>query len=387
MEDFNKDELLDKYNTGTASDDERALVESWYLTSSLFNAVPDLEQVLEDQARSKQLLVDYMQKSRGVIHLGRLAVAASIAIVLGIGLWFYMLRETESDNKLTIAMQTAADNIAPGKNKATLTLANGETIDLNEAKSGIVIDAGKLSYNDGTALNGDGVKNSSANHELLTASTPRGGTYQIILPDGSKVWLNAASTLRFPTTFSGLDQRVVSLNGEAYFEISKDKQHPFIVESRGQKVKVLGTHFNVDNYGDEDEAKTTLIEGSVIVSLYNAKQAGNKESAAITSRYLKPGEQSRIDTQASSIAISAINTEEVIAWKNGEFVFNDESFELIMKKMARWYNIDVVYEHKPLGQSFTGVISRDKKLSEVLNALIKTKKVKFRVEGRKVTVF
>lgn len=385
MEEINKDELFDRYNSGTASDDEKYLVESWYLKSPIYDAVPDMEQVLKDQNHSKELLVEYMQRGQHRLPWARLAIAASIVVVLGMGMWFYRLQKTETQQGLTETMQ-AAENIEPGKNKATLTLANGQTIDLNGSKSGILIDAGKLSYNDGTPLQGDGAKKASAGLQLLMASTPRGGTYQIILPDGSKVWLNAASTLKFPATFSGIAQRVVNLSGEAYFEIAKDKKHPFIVESRGQKVEVLGTHFNIDTYGDEEEAKTTLIEGSVKVSLSNNQQSKQEQAAAI-SKLLRPGEQSKISKSGTTIGVSFVNTDEVMAWKDGDFIFNDESFELIMKKMARWYNIDVIYERKPEGQSFTGVISRDKKLSEVLNALIKTKKVNFRVEGRKVTVF
>lgn len=270
-----------------------------------------------------------------------------------------------------------AKHISIGKNAAILTLADGRKIDLLKAENGRLTEEsgvairktayGKLVYE---------VKEVSTrvNNEkyLNTISTPKGGQYQVILPDETIVWLNAASSIRFPAGFTNLKQRKVQLSGEAYFEVAKDKQHPFIVETGQQEVEVLGTHFNLNAYGDEQNVKTTLLEGSVRV-------LSGKDLVV-----LKPGQQSLLHNHTLDVANA--DTEEAVAWKNGYFKFNSEPLPSIMRKLSRWYDVEVVYEGKPGNDRFGGTISRYKNLADVLEMLESTKLVKFKVEGRKIIV-
>lgn len=294
-----------------------------------------------------------------------LTAVASIAIAIALGIWFY------TSNQPIINPQSQALNkskIIPGTNKATLTLANGKTISLSDAKTGIVIDASKVTYNDGAEIK---------NAEVLgmqTLSTPRGGTYQVILPDGTQVWLNAASTLSFPANF-GRDNRKVELEGEAYFEVHKDKNRPFIVKSNKQQVTVLGTHFNINTYPDEESTKTTLLEGSIKLAA-----SGIFADEVI----LKPNQQSILKN--NTITVLPVDSESAIDWKNGYFSFNKENLPAIMRKISRWYDLEIVYYGNYTGNDFTGVVSRKKEVSEVLNLLELTGLVHFKIEGRRITV-
>lgn len=229
--------------------------------------------------------------------------------------------------------------------------------------------------------------NNPLKHELVVAaiSTPRGGTYQILLPDGTRVWLNAETSLKFPTSFQGTaDRRVELSSGEAYFEVSKDKQHPFVVVSNGQEVKVLGTHFNINSY--DAEVKTTLFEGSVNVRQLlpkGGRGAGNgnlKEKGIV----LKPGEQSLV--YQNTLKVYAADVEAAQAWKNGNFLFRAESIESIMRKISYWYDMEVVYVEPKSREKFTGLVARNRKLSEILKLLELSGQVKFRIEGRRVYV-
>lgn len=297
----------------------------------------------------------------------QLAAAASVIIVLSISLWIYNAGP-DTDKSKTSKNSDLATDIAPGGNKATLTLADGKTIVLSNAKKGIVIDAGKLSYNDGTSLRE--ATSAVTKNNLMKISTPKGGQYELILPDGSKIWLNAASTLKFPKTFSGQPARIVELSGEAYFEVSKDKKSPFRVRSAGQEVEVLGTHFNVNAYHDEANIKTTLLEGKVKVN-----------GAAI----LNPDEEAVVAD--GKIKINRVNAQEAIAWKNGEFRFNDEELGAIMRKIARWYNLEISYEHENMQtQLFGGTITKFGNVSDVLRMLELTGGVHFKLEGRRIIV-
>ena len=296
------------------------------------------------------------------------AVAAVISTIT-LGTWLFY-----TSQKLMIRPEpelSSQKDIAPGKNTATLTLANSKTITLSEAKNGVVI--GKnIQYNDGSFID----ENLATDTQMLVAETPRGGTYQVILPDGSRVWLNAASKLKFPAAFNDKDKRVVELvHGEAYFEVAKHKQHPFIVENKGQKVEVLGTHFNVSAYEDEPAIKTTLLEGAVKVSTTKA------------SKYLKPGQQST--TKGNYVSVSEVDTETETAWRNGDFIFNGQSLEMAMKTISRWYNIDVRYEFTPAQDlEIEGQISRSRPLKAVLNVIKNAGgiNVNFEIKGREVII-
>ncbi|MBE9599267.1 FecR family protein [Pedobacter sp. MC2016-24] len=375
--------LLEKYIAGTCSEEECATVEAWYAQWNEGSAVLPEEKLELAMKRIQERLPTAQDESRTLtahhkenypVKINWISWAAAAAIILStsFGIWFYNNNQLD---KVSIAKNTGAKDILPGKNTAVLTLSNGKSIKLSDAKSGIVIDANQLSYNDGAVVDSSlrGVTTpQSHTNELLTATTPRGGQYQFTLPDGTRVWLNAASTLKFPSNFKSESTRTVKLIGEGYFEVAKDKSKPFIVETEQQQVKVLGTHFNVNSYSDEHSIKTTLLEGSVQLN------AGTHQLT------LKPGEQAALS--GTKIDLQQVDTEDAIAWKNGIFVLNDEDLESIMRKVARWYDVEVYYQNKPPKMSFLGALSRSKNLSVLLKVLEESGQVHFKVEGRRITV-
>lgn len=295
----------------------------------------------------------------------RVAVAAAAIFAITLGVWlFYTPRHPEASADLL----AYTNDIPPGRNTATLTLANGKVIHLDTNKTSVVAT--------------DSVKNTT----MLTASTPRGGTYQVVLPDGTKVWLNADSKITFPSQFSR-SKREVSIAGELYFEVAEDKTHPFIVKSEGQQIEVLGTHFNVNAYADEKSIKTTLLEGSVKVSP-SPIPSSSDPSMLRDDIMLKPGQQSLVGSD-KRITIKNIIPEDAIAWKDGYFRFYEVDLQTFMNTIARWYDIEVDYEggiHHYKGLAFGGSVSRSKNISEVLKILAQTGKVHYRIEGRKVTI-
>lgn len=307
------------------------------------------------------------------------AVAASILLISGVALYFYMHSDqVDLDNSIS-----NASNILPGTNSATLTLADGKKIKLSESANGnLAKEAGVLIVKTADGKLVYQVQNSAAETEQInTISTAIGETYQVRFSDGTAVWLNAASSLKFPAKFSKLSSRVVELNGEAYFEVAKDKAHPFIVKSRDQELRVLGTHFNINSYADERSVTTTLLEGAVQVSLSN-RLAGN---ADLKNVQLKPGQQSVLS--GTSITVAQVQTDNVVAWKNGNFMFNNESMEVVMRKLSRWYNIDVKYAEPTVRQiRFFGTISRFSNVSKVLEMIALTNEVKFEVKGKEITI-
>ncbi|MDP2413518.1 FecR family protein [Daejeonella sp.] len=273
-------------------------------------------------------------------------------------------------------------DIEAGENKAILTLGDGSKIILDDAKNGILANQGGnsvLKAAEGEVIYSflSEVKDPLTVDEHTpviynTIETPKGGKFQIKLPDGSKVWLNAASSLRFPTVFNG-SKRQVELKGEAYFEVSPDKSKIFEVNTRNQVVQVLGTHFNINAYLDEPTVNTTLLEGSVRVS----------DLRTNISQLLKPGEQSQLSEQIEVINLK--NTNEAVAWKEGYFQFDDADIKTVMRQIERWYDVSVVYEGDVPNYRFGGEIERNLSLLQVLKVLEKTK-VHFRLEGREVIV-
>ncbi len=245
------------------------------------------------------------------------------------------------------------NDAAPGGNRATLTLADGRTIDLSESQTGIVVGE-DITYLDGSSVVNGRQQATNEKQLTLTLRTPKGGTYQVTLPDGTKAWLNSASTLTYPSRFNE-NERVVQLEGEAYFEVRPAANAPFRVVSTGQTVEVLGTNFNVNAYPDEHTVRTTLINGAVrVVTDQNAT-------------VLKPGQQS--EAGAAGLAVANVDIETIVDWKSGDFVFADESLESIMRKVARWYDVEVVYQDKLPNEGYSAQISRNRNLSEVLHIL------------------
>ncbi|SMD15218.1 FecR family protein [Pedobacter nyackensis] len=306
-----------------------------------------------------------------------MAAAATLLIMLSAGLIFYKSKFLPSVKTNTVSNKA---DILPGGNKAILTLSNGErrvltdsTINqlVNQPGGSIIKAANGILVYKANSLSGN---SSSETGEVVmnNLTTPRGGEFQIILPDGTHVWLNAASSLKFPSSFKG--KRLVELTGEAYFEVAKNKKMPFIVHTKNQEVEVLGTHFNINSYTDELATKTTLLEGSVKISAQ-----GNQ-------KILTPGEQSQLYKNTKAIKVTPVNLEEAVAWKNGYFVFNDEKLENIMRRVCRWYDVDCQFEGKQGELSFIGVVERSKNISSLLKVLELTGNVHFKIEGRKIIV-
>ncbi len=269
-------------------------------------------------------------------------------------------------------------DIPPGGNKATLTLADGKIIVLDNIDSGmvsleretaIVKKEGKLIYK---PININ--KNPSLPVSYNTINTPKGGQQMIVLPDGSKVWLNSASSMKFPTQFND-SVRKVEINGEGYFEIQPNKEVPFIVSSKKLTVRVLGTHFNINAYEDEAEEKVALLEGSVQLSSPSTE----------LNQIIEPGQQASLDG-SGKLSVSEVDVENIIAWKQGKFKFESMDIESIMRQISRWYDIEVEFE-KNIQQRFNGTISKDVSLITLLKALGETEEVNFKIEGRKITVF
>jgi transmembrane sensor len=308
----------------------------------------------------------------------RYAAAAIVLLVSGAAIWWEISRFAGNDGTRSESVVQTAD-IAPGGDKAVLTLADGTKIILDNAANGnvaqqgntkiIKLDNGQLAYQ--TPLSGRRGVGGEALYN--TIATPKGGQYQIVLPDGSKVWLNAASSIKFPAAFTG-STRQVEIAGEVYMEIAKNAKQPFIVKTNGTEVQVLGTSFNINAYSDEEAIKTTLIEGSVKVVKEN--------SEAI----LKPGEQAVISNSAASkIQKILVETDEVLAWKNGDFDFGHSDIRSIMRQLSRWYDIDVVYEGQMPERSFSGSMQRNMNLSAALRVLERSN-IHFRMEGKKLIV-
>ena len=276
--------------------------------------------------------------------------------------------------------QNQVQDIAPGGNKTILTLANGKKIIIKNAQNGLLAKEGTSAINkthEGTIIyqrspNGNGQNPEPVSYNTITI--PRGGEYQaIILPDGSKVLVNSASSLRYPTAFPG-NERKIELTGEAYFEVVKNPSKPFRVICNDQMVEVLGTHFNINSYDDEPAIKTTLLEGKV-------KVTATSDNAV---KILLPGQQAVLN--ASSFTVNPVDTEEAIAWTNGKFMFNNDNIVYIMREISRWYNVEVDFSGPIPTSGFYGGTPRSKNVSEVLNTLQLTGKVHFKIEGRKITV-
>jgi ferric-dicitrate binding protein FerR (iron transport regulator) len=274
------------------------------------------------------------------------------------------------------------NDIEAGENKAILTLGDGSRIILDDAKNGILANQGgnsvlkaaegEIVYSFINEIKDPLTEDQQVPVIYNTIETPKGGKFQIVLPDGSKVWLNAASSLRFPTVFNG-SKRQVELKGEAYFEVSHDKSKIFEVNTRNQVVQVLGTHFNINAYLDEPTVNTTLLQGSVRVS----------DLRTNISQLLKPGEQSQLSEQIDVINLK--DTNEAVAWKEGYFQFDEADIKTVMRQIERWYDVSVIYEGDLPNYRFGGEIERNLSLLQVLKVLEKTK-VHFRLDGREVTV-
>ncbi|QIL42282.1 DUF4974 domain-containing protein [Pedobacter sp. HDW13] len=376
-------QLIQHYLDGTASAKETHLVDSFVEQQLLENnwSANDAQKAAFgkklkariDAERLKEQELSENLRLRPKTITRRLWIVAASAAVLAlcvIGGLFAVKNRSEDRS------ERYANDVAPGGNRAVLTLADGRKIDLTDSKTGELATTNGLSVK--KAANGllvfSVINNGGANDEGKNNSitTPAGGQYQVNLPDGTLVWLNAETKFSFPSHFNGKN-RQVELDGEAYFEVSKDKKHPFIVKSSKQEVEVLGTHFNINSYDASLGTKTTLLEGSVKV-----RGAGDEKIIA-------PGEQSML--YANKIEVNAVDPALAIDWKNGEFRFKNERLPSIIQKLSRWYGVQFVMnissEQMP---SFSGSVSRFDNISEVLKMLEETGSIKFYINGKVVTV-
>lgn len=312
----------------------------------------------------------------------RYAIAASLLVVTVTGAYMWLKTDKQppeivSENKPNII------DVLPNTTNAVLTTDDGTTIVLDSTQTGTLIDLGNVQVTrmeDGRIVYNAAVKQGAAEGMYNTITAPMGSDVVFVtLSDGSKVWMNAASSIRYPIVFTG-NKREVSISGEAYFEIAHNASKPFYVSKGAMQVQVVGTHFNVNSYEDDGAIKITLLEGSVKVT--------NKDKSV----FIKPGEQAiakTITNEQTPLSINrSPNMEEVMAWKNGRFVFKNTKLEIIMAQIERWYNVEVIYEGdiKQQGITLTGKISRYSKASELLDLLGETEWLQFTIEGKKIIV-
>ena len=343
------------------------------------NDVPELSAAELDQ-QSEYMYAALMQtpdlnsfKTRR-LNYTIISAAAAVLLIVGVSFLYFKSSNIVDNNQHVKAAQAIP---VPGRTAATLILADGRQVALSDASEGKIADQTGVEIF--KAADNNLVYRASAiqagNSQSNTVLTANGEQYSVDLPDGTKVWMNAASSLKFPTTFNSKDSRIVELTGEAYFEVAKDTAHPFIVKTDKQEIMVLGTHFNVSSYGDEQTTKTTLLEGSV-------KVISKTKTATIA--ILKPGQQAQLSAQ--NLQVKEVDLSESVAWKNGDFNFENEELSSVLNQVSRWYNVEIIDDGKHDGLKLSGMVSRSKSLATVLKSLEGTAKLKFKVEGRKVTV-
>lgn len=324
----------------------------------------------------KVLSVDQVNlKSSRYLFSVRWAAAAAIIFAISLGAYLLFVNQGKNEEHVFV------NDVLPGSNQAVLTLADGKKISLNDIKDGDLIKESGISIS--KTASGHLVytieesENITDESKVNTISTPNGGEWEVRLPDGSTVWLNAASSLKYPLNISKAKQRLVELTGEAYFEVKKDKEHPFIVKTNKQQLEVLGTHFNINSYLDESVTRTTLFEGSVKIAEINDP---NKFEL------LSPGEQSILSSKG--ITVKTVDVDEAIAWKNGYFMFNNERQESILRKIARWYNVQIEYiDPEAKDVMYYGTVSRFEKISKVLRKFEQTGEVRYDIKGNTLMVY
>ncbi len=381
--------LLNGHLTGIATEDEEMELATWMQhadeESEFKNFVEDIWNQYDNNKEFNH--VDWEAMYKRIIHnptetvktptISRrnqmMAAAAIIMILLAAGILYTFLNQPEKTN--WVAAPVTNDVAAPTVNRASITLSDKSIIYLDSMVNGSIAlqdQVNLIKLSDGTIAYKS--SNGEMQNELIynTLTNPRGSNViNMTFADGSRVWLNAGSSIKYPVTFSG-DERSVVVSGEAYFEVMPDKQKPFVVSHADMKIKVLGTSFNVNAYDDEQDIKVTLLEGSVQTSLVKGEWV-----------ILKPGQQAQI---ANEIKVKKeVNVDAVIAWKNGLFAFDQSDLKSVMRQIARWYDMEVEYAGEIPDRKFGGAISRMSNVSNVLRVLEESQ-VRFKVEGRKIRV-
>jgi ferric-dicitrate binding protein FerR (iron transport regulator) len=381
-------DLLQRYRLGTCSEEEKERVEGWYSErrNDIYNPLTEAEeeivgariysnvQEVLTSATAERVIPIWRKKRTWWVAAGTMMLMATAG--------YFLLTHKDPVPVLVHTPKPETRPVTPGGNKALLTLGDGSVIVLDSAANGALSQQGKtivLKKQDGQLIYQSQHNGKQDAVAWNTISTPRGGQYQVVLPDGTKVWLNAVSSLRFPAGFTG-KERVVELTGEAYFEVNHNNL-PFIVDiisvngrPGGGRVEVLGTHFNIKAYLDESTVKTTLLEGSV-------------DMTSTGSHYiLKPGQQAQLHKSSGTMSLDEhADLEEAVAWKDGRFVFNEASVETVMREIARWYDVDIAYAGKVPAEKFEGEIPRNSNIQEVFK-ILELSNVHCKIEGRKITV-
>ena len=360
--------LLKKYEDGQCTPEEMAYVESWFLKlaegSMPLATQPDYD-AIDDELRTRLGLpsgeVGRTPKTYRVRMVLRYVAAILVFVAVGIGIYQYT-SDREADQQLA----AVENDVLPGTDRATLVLDGGQSIALNEEKTGIAVTGNGITYTDGTGI----LQSSTVHKARLT--TPRGGQYRVVLPDGTKVWLNAESSLSYPTAFTG-NERIVELTGEAYFEVAHDTAHPFILKSGQQQITVLGTSFNVNAYPNEDATITTLLAGSIMLSSQNV------------TKKLEPSQQAVL--KGDKFSVKHVETKDFVAWKEGLIVLDRQDIRHTVRQLERWYDVEFTgVDILPETKGLSGAIPRDIKLSGVLFALEQQTNMKFTISGRRVIV-
>lgn len=376
-------DLLNRHKDGTLTDTELQDLENWY-NSLRTGSVEIAQDELTNDKLTEELLTDFRQKwlhdlpspapVRKMTSVQKfIRIAAVVTGITFLGVGYLLFFKKPKDESVKVEQPAYQSDIAPpAGNKAILTLADGSKIELDNADNGTLAVQGKINItkqaNGQIVYNGTGTDKISYN----TLSLPKGSRpSKLTLADGSQIWLNTASSITYPTAFTGKERRV-KITGEAYFEIAKNAAMAFYVEYNKGEVKVLGTHFNVNAYADEKDARVTLLEGSVRFS------AGDKTGE------LKPGQQAQV-TDNSVNVVNEVDMESVMSWKQGRFYFDGAEIKTIMRQVEKWYNVEVHYE-ADISDSFVAKMSRDENLSELLRIIQLTNLVHFKIEENKITV-
>lgn len=382
--------LVSRFNNGTATADELAELERLLADPKATGMLQELWEKIPADARffeagkSETMLATVLQRNRKVVSMipeqrkstRMLWVAAACTIaVIGTLLFIFIKPTRETSTPQIVEQQEAPKPVTPGGDKAILMLDDGSTITLDSTDNGAISIQGATNVSKAGgqviyALNDAPVEEIKVLYNTL--KTRRGGQYQLVLADGTRVWMNASSSLRFPTAFPG-KERVVELTGEAYFEVAKDAQRTFSVQVNGIAVNVLGTHFNVMAYENEAATAITLLEGAVNVT---------KDNNTVR---LRPGQQARLQPGTAIQVINHVNLDETVAWKNGYFQLDHTRLDVLMRQVERWYDVDVVYEGKIPNRQFGGKIPRKSDIGEVMK-LLELSNVHSRMEGNKITI-
>jgi len=388
--------LLDKYLAGEASFEEEKLLFKVYQSfqdkqewdTNELGAIDLLEDKLFEKLKhtinqpDQSVNQSKEHPAHPIRHLfiWKFIVAASVAIIITVSIK-YAFKPYSVTTELAYKKPVLKNDFKAGGNNAYLILSNGKMVHLNNAKIGLLAQQGRsavIKRSDGQIAYNPNITGAMPGDTIPVNKiiVPVAGQFHVTLPDGTNVWLNSVSSLEYPVQFSG-KERQVKLTGEAYFEVAKNKNMPFVVNVNNKmNVKVLGTHFNITAYNDENKISTTLLEGSVKIENF---------SNPSSNRYLIPGQQAELFNNGR-IKLGEADVDEALAWKEGQFLFNNENIHSIMRKLSRWYNVDVVYSNNMEDKNFDGTISKYKNISAVLKLMELTKSVHFKFEGRRIIV-